>query len=318
MNRKSLSVQTSNLDIKLLRTFKTVVECKGLAASETELNIGRSAISRLISELEDKLSMNLCKRGRSGFQITEQGKQVYNATLELLLDLEKFRSNVNTISSHLTGELVLGLTDNMITVPNSSISSILGEFHRQEKCVKISLEVAAPNIIERAVIEGRVHIGVVPHHHHLPGLDYHHLHKEQSKLYCGVRHPLFTMSPDHITADELRNFDFIAPGYVHSILVKERFPEVKTTATSFQAEGIATLILSGQYIGFLPCHYANLWVEKQLMRPILPSIFQYEIPFKAISRRDSQPNLLRSAFLQVLCGVQPLNVSKKETSTHPN
>ena len=58
--------QIADLDLKLLKLFKTVVECGGFAAAETELNISRSTISIHMSKLEARLGLSLCQRGRSG------------------------------------------------------------------------------------------------------------------------------------------------------------------------------------------------------------------------------------------------------------
>ena len=55
----SLSGQLADIDLKLLRVFKTVVECGGFSAAEVELNIGRSAISRQMSDLETRLDIHL-------------------------------------------------------------------------------------------------------------------------------------------------------------------------------------------------------------------------------------------------------------------
>ena len=76
-----LPKQLGDTHIRLLRVFKTVIECGGFAAAEVELNISRPAISLAITELESLLNMRLCQRGRSGFSITEQGTQVYNSAL---------------------------------------------------------------------------------------------------------------------------------------------------------------------------------------------------------------------------------------------
>lgn len=300
LKRLSLSGQVSNLDLKLLHVFKTVVECEGFSAAEVELNIGRSAISRLMSDLETRLDMHLCERGRSGFKLTAQGQLVYASIQELLVDLEKFRANINAVHSRLVGELELGLTDNMITDPNCCLIDVIGLFHQREPEVKINLQIASPNEIERAVIEGRVNIGVIPYHHQLPGLVYQDLHQETSQLYCGARHPLFLMPDQQLDRKLLRDYDFIAPGYAHTVQLKQHFPELQTTATSYQMEGIATMILSGQYIGFLPRHYAAQWLDKQQMRSLLPEQMYYQVPFKVITRRDTQPNLLRNAFLQAV------------------
>lgn len=311
MKRLSLSGQVSDIDLKLLRVFKTVVECNGFSAAEVELNIGRSAISRLMSDLETRLDMRLCQRGRSGFQLTDHGQLVYDYTLELLLDLEKFRTNINSAHSRLVGELNLALTDNMLTDTNSPIVDVLGSFHIDEPDVRINLQIAAPNEIERAVIEGRVNVGVIPFHHELPGLEYNTLYYETSLLYCSARHPLYNLVEQALSADEIKQHDFIVPAYAHSILMSEHFPELKATATAYQVEGIATLILSGQFIGFLPSHYAAIFTEKNQMKALMPETFHYQIPFKTITRRDVQPNILRTAFLKALMQAsEPHNVSK--------
>ncbi|MDN3683724.1 LysR family transcriptional regulator [Vibrio sinaloensis] len=60
------------------------------SAAETELNISRSTISIHISNLESRLNLILCRRGRSGFALTEEGVVVYEATVKLLGELEDF------------------------------------------------------------------------------------------------------------------------------------------------------------------------------------------------------------------------------------
>ena len=58
--------QLSDMDLRLLRVFKSVVECGGMAAAELELNIGISTVSRHIKDLETRLGLSLCRRGRAG------------------------------------------------------------------------------------------------------------------------------------------------------------------------------------------------------------------------------------------------------------
>ncbi len=38
--------QLSDMDLRLLRVFKSVVDCGGMTAAELELNIGTSTVSR--------------------------------------------------------------------------------------------------------------------------------------------------------------------------------------------------------------------------------------------------------------------------------
>ena len=70
--------QLSDMDLRLLQVFKSVAECGGMAAAELELNIGTSTVSRHMKDLETRLGLTLCRRGRAGFALTAEGQRVYD------------------------------------------------------------------------------------------------------------------------------------------------------------------------------------------------------------------------------------------------
>ena len=72
----------TDIDLRLLRVFRTVVEAGGFAAAEVALGISRAAISMAMRDLETRLHLRLCLRGRSGFAVTEEGRQVYQSLLQ--------------------------------------------------------------------------------------------------------------------------------------------------------------------------------------------------------------------------------------------
>ena len=76
--------QLSDADLRLLRVFKAVVDCGGMASAELELNLAMSTISRHVKDLETRLGLVLCRRGRAGFALTPEGQQLYEATQRLL------------------------------------------------------------------------------------------------------------------------------------------------------------------------------------------------------------------------------------------
>ena len=55
--------QLGDADLRLLRVFKSVVECGGMMSAELELNIAVSTISRHIKDLETRLGLVLCRCG---------------------------------------------------------------------------------------------------------------------------------------------------------------------------------------------------------------------------------------------------------------
>ena len=72
--------QLLDIDLRLIRIFRVIVEAKGLAGAQLVLNLSQSRISTSLAELEARLGARLCRRGRSGFALTEAGRAVYDAS----------------------------------------------------------------------------------------------------------------------------------------------------------------------------------------------------------------------------------------------
>jgi LysR family transcriptional regulator, transcriptional activator for bauABCD operon len=298
MSDHMLPRRLGDAHLRLLRIFKAVVESGGFAAAEVVLNISRPAISQAMTELEETLNMKLCQRGRAGFAVTDQGEQAYQATLQLLGSLETFRTQINAINTELHGEFNIGITDNMVSVPQMHITRSLAALKNRGPDVIINIRMIPPNEIETATLDGRLQVGVVPQLRTLPGLNYLPLYEEQSLLYCAEGHPLFNDDRQAISATTLREYDAVMPAYPQPAGIKEQFQDLKASATSTDREGIAFLILSGQFIGFLPTHYAQQWVKQGRLRAIAPQQRHFTTPFGVITRKDARPNLILEAYLE--------------------
>ena len=74
-------------------------------------------------------------------------------------------------------------------------------------------------------------------------------------------------------------------------------------ATASDREGIAFLILTGEYIGFLPEHVAARWVEKGQMRALDPQQRQFTIPLSLAMRKDRRAHAIVDYFLSALDAV---------------
>ncbi len=298
--RPALAGQISDFDIRLLRVFKTVVECGGFSAAEVELNIGRAAISLHMADLEKRLGLRLCQRGRSGFALTDEGRQVHEASLQLLAALEAFRTEVNTLHARLRGELDIGITDNLVTMPRMRVTDALSALKAAGPDVRVNIRMIPPNEIELGVLDGRLHVGVVPALRALPGLDYRTLYDEESLLYCGHGHPLFDLAEAELDDARIAATDAVAPAYAQAPAIRALQQPLNATATATDREGVAFLILTGRYIGYLPTHYARLWVEQGRMRALLPERHRYVTEFQAITRKGGRPNLVLQTYLELL------------------
>ncbi|MEG5265286.1 LysR family transcriptional regulator [Pseudomonas sp. JDS28PS106] len=292
--------QVSDFDIRLLRIFKSVVEAGGFSAAEGVLGIGRSAISQHMSDLEQRLGLRLCQRGRAGFSVTAEGREVYQSSLQLLSALESFRTEVNGLHRHLRGELNIGLTDNLVTMPHMRITHALAQLKDRGPNVQINIRMIAPNEVEQGVLDGRLHVGVVPQTSALPGLDYASLYSERSLLYCAVGHPLFYVDDAQLADERLASQDAIAPTFRLPAEIQDHYRALSCTASASDREGMAFLILTGRYIGYLPDHYAAAWVQQGRLRALKPATRFYDLSLVTVTRRGRRPHLVLESFLHSL------------------
>lgn len=288
----------SDLDLKLLRIFKSVVEDGGLSAAEASLNMSVSNISTRLSDLENRIGARLCERGRHGFALTEQGKQIYRATQDLMLSLEDFASRVQTTVAHIKGELRLILTDNTLSDPKFPIVQIMQRFRARAPQVYIRLSQGSRSEVETAVINGNAQLGITSMTNSLGNLECHPLYAEDLFLYCGKQHPLFAKKAEEITLADIEQCCFLdtASG---SHCVDPISGSVKT-ATAASLEARALLILTGSHVSFLPSHYSQRWTGAGQMRALLPDTMYFKKDMYALTKKGRSSNPALDLFIEEL------------------
>jgi DNA-binding transcriptional LysR family regulator len=266
--------------MRLLRVFCTVVESGGYTPAQVSLNIGQSTISSHMTVLEQRLGVRLCDRGRGGFRVTQDGQAVYEAAQRLFRSMESFGSEVEALRGRITGDIHLGVVDSVATNPDFALSAAIARFGRRGGKVTIHLHVAPPAEIERAVVEGRFHLGIGGYTKQISSLEYTALIKELQLLYCGASHRLFERKA--VRLDDLLDCPAIKRSYVPDEFIP--YSEVlKSAAYAENMDAIAMLILSGRFVAFLPQHYAARW-EGSAMRCLLPETMRYYSQLELIAR----------------------------------
>jgi LysR family transcriptional regulator, transcriptional activator for bauABCD operon len=282
VKHKAVLGQIGDMDLRLLRVFKAVADCGGMAAAELELNIGTSTVSRHVKDLETRLGLTLCRRGRAGFALTPEGQQIYAQTTALLAATDAFRSSVDEIHQRMGGQLQVAVFDKTASNPACHIPEAIAQFHTSAPDVGLNLHVATLNAIERGVLDGQFHVGVIPGHRASDVLD-----------------------GDHaaLNWETLPRHQFAGLGYHSPNMELSQRMRLPRRATGFDQESIATLILSGEFLGFLPDHYAESFVRRGQMQAVRPELLQYTCQFFAITRRSPQPSRATRAFQECLAAV---------------
>jgi DNA-binding transcriptional LysR family regulator len=288
--------QLGDMDLRLLRVFKTVVDCGGMAAAELELNIGTSTVSRHVKDLEVRLGLTLCRRGRAGFSLTAEGEQIYAQTLRLLASTDAFRAGVDEIHRRMGGQLTVAVFDKTASNPAAHIGQAIALFSERAPEVELHVHVAPINAIERGVIDGQFQVGVIPGHRRSASLTYDVLFDETMYLYCGASHAFFRTPVIDLGWEGLAQQQFAGLGYHSPNMDLSQQMHLPRKATGFDQEAIAHLILSGKFLGFLPDHYAAGFEQQGLMRALNPAVLRYACSFLGILRRSPEPSRAARVF----------------------
>jgi LysR family transcriptional regulator, transcriptional activator for bauABCD operon len=282
----------TNADLSLLRVFIAVVHSGGFSAARTELNVSQPTISVKISDLEARLGMRLCERGRGGFKLTAEGQRVYEASLNLFQSLDTFRAEIGAVRGRLIGDLHIGIADATVTNADLKLNETIRLFKSKTPDVHVHLQVASALDLELGLVEDRLHVVIGPLQRLRPELVSALLLVEKQILYCGRSHSLFDKAPDSIDLAELSRVEFVRRGYL-SHWQAPHGVQFRPTATTVHMEAATRLVLGGTHIGYLPMHHANFWVKRDELRPILPELLSYDSPFLIATRRTLGSAALR-------------------------
>lgn len=290
----------ADIDLRLLRVFKAVADCGGIASAELELNMAMSSVSRHIKDLETRLGLVLCKRGRAGFSLTTEGQQIYLATNQLLAATETFCNKVHSIHGQFAGDLHVAVFEKSLSNASCFLPQAIKAFKVVAPDVFIHIHVGSITAIERGVIDGQYHFGITPEHRRSDCLTYVPLFNETMNLYAGHEHFWFNESNIDKTWTDLIEQPIVALGYQSPNMEIMHLRGLRRSASASDQEGVLALILSGEYVGFLPDHYAERFVQSGQIRAINPQILKYECQYSCIRKFGKNMSRICDVFFQSL------------------
>lgn len=295
MKPRALLSNLAEADLRLLRIFIAIAESGGLAAAELRLNISRSVISRHLKDLETRLGVRLCERGRSGFALTEEGNTVLDAARRLLAQIEGFRREVAGLHGGMRGELNLAVFDKFVTNPECKLAETVADFADEAPGVSLSVHVASTSAIEKGLLEGTFQVGIHPFHRASESLLSWPLFSEQMWVYGAPGHALLRGGaiPDEAV---LRTARFVGLGY-HSPNMEHFWRlGLQPAARAHEQEASVLLIRSGRYLGFLPEHYAHAFEQAGALRRIPSDTLQYRCDWVVSIARSPAPGRIARHF----------------------
>lgn len=295
-------MRLTDVRLRHLRTFCAVVEHGGFGGAQSILGASQSVISTHIKELEISLGFALCKRGRGGFALTRKGEAVYSEAKQVLSSIKTCEANLGTLRKALVGHLRVGIVDGEADNPELPVHAAIRRFFEREQQVHLTLEVGTPETLSKALQTGDVHIAVGPFPRKQPNIKYVPVYSEEHALYCGALHPLFGRPDNEITPEVLSGNALTVRPYLQRADLSA-FGDVIANAFVSNMEAQAILIRSGCFLGFLPVHFAQKWVDRGEMRRIVGPGLGWQSQFYIASRKTPESTEITRLFAADLATV---------------
>jgi DNA-binding transcriptional LysR family regulator len=286
----------SDIDLRLIRIFCTIVDCNGFPGAQIALNMAQSTLSTHLSSFEAKLGSKLCDRGRGGFRLTPAGEDTYAAAQELLRNLERFEATMDRVHRRQTAKLRIGVIDCVTTFGALDLPGALARFAERHPEALIELETDTPAGLQNSLLKGTRDVVVGGSLQPMPGLVYRELAVETHFLYCGQGHPWFDRDDRELTQADFLQAAFSVRSYMH-FDDTYRLGRVTARATVGSMEAQEIMILSGRYVGFLPEHRGGLWQALGRMRAVKANDWSLTSRFYASHGRQPEGEALRRALM---------------------
>ena len=125
--------------MNIIDTFRYLVsleEHKHFSRAAQACHITQPALSNALKALEEEMGVKIVNRGRNYEGLTVEGKQVLASAYQVLHEIGKLKSEINSQKSAPIGNLVIGSIPSTLPVASQFAASIFGEFNGLKPTVR--------------------------------------------------------------------------------------------------------------------------------------------------------------------------------------
>jgi len=180
------------------------------------------------------------------------------------------------------------------------LAKVIEIVHENSPNLHIVLDGDSISNIEKLLLKDKAHLGIIPGYQQIEGLSYLPLSSEPIFLCCSKQHPFFNIVDTKITQEKLASVAAIHPGIDIDAAGREQLQKLNLCAKAYQFDTRKAMILSGQYIGFMPQSFIQTELSRGEIRIIQPDILTYPFSLtlanKKTPREAPKVEILKSAF----------------------
>ncbi|MGK9048705.1 LysR family transcriptional regulator [Stutzerimonas chloritidismutans] len=240
-------------DLLSLEIFLAVAELGGVTRASQRCHLAASAVSKRITELEEKVGAPLFIRNARGMQLTPAGRSLRHYAQQLLDMLKRMELELGEYGAGIKGHIRLhAITSALAQQLTLDIAGFLETYPQ----VRFDIEERSGAAVVRAVSDGRADLGIVGEHTPALGLETALYRADEMVIAVAENHPL--ASRKSIAFAEALTYEFIAPhpeSSVHRLLTEQARllgGEIKQRIRVSSFDSLCRMVSTNLGIGFIP------------------------------------------------------------------
>jgi DNA-binding transcriptional LysR family regulator len=145
------------MELRHLRYFTAVVECKGYREASRRLHIAQPSISEAVSDLEDELGLKLFSRAHRNARVTPEGEIFYEDAVRILQQAETAILTAKRAAEGKVGRLSIGFIGSATL---SFLPDLIRRYKLEYPNVKLALHDLYPAELDKACDRGEIDIAI--------------------------------------------------------------------------------------------------------------------------------------------------------------
>lgn len=286
------------MKLRQLEALRAVVASGTTTQAGQLLGLTQSAISRLITQLESELGLNIFDRRHGRLRITPEGQHFYELVKNLLSGIDQITATARDINTLKTGTLrIIAMPALAYGLLPNTIVAINKPFRR----IKISVEMGTRLDVEEGVESAQFDFGVTTLPTNRQGIEVEKIFTADGVCVLPKGHPLANKSK--IVAEDLAGLPFISmnSGSLLRYQTDELFGRLgihRILNVEAPSTLLATnLVAKGLGVSIVHSFIASAYGEQIISKPFLPRIrYEYGLLFPAGQTRSQITN----AFVEAL------------------
>lgn len=206
-------------DLLSLEIFMVVAELGSVTNAAKRCHLATSAVSKRISELEERVGSPLFIRNARGMELTPAGQSLRHYGHQLADTLKRMDEELSEYGSGIKGHIRLHAITSALA---QQLTLDVGSFLESYPQIKFDIEERTGVDVVRAVSDGKADLGIIAEQTSAMGLDVAPYRSDELVLAVADAHPL--AAKGSISFAEALNYEFIGPhidSSVHLLLSEQ-------------------------------------------------------------------------------------------------